>query len=292
MFRITSHITALALACLPCAALAAEPASDAADLRVISVGGATTEIIYALGAGDQIIARDTTSTFPPEANDLPNVGYARSLSPEGVLSLEADMVISTENAGPPETLEVLDAADVDLILLPETYTVDGIADKVTRVGAALDREAEAAALVADLRDTITAASDIAHARSGDSPPKVLFVLGTASGRITAAGANTGADGILKLAGAQNAMTGLSGYKQVSSEAIIAAAPDAILMMDRGGDHAVADDDLFALPAIATTPAGRNKRVIRMDGLRLLGFGPRTAEAVHELSRALHEGDAQ
>ena len=83
------------------------------------------------------------------------------------------------------------------------------------------------------------------------------------------------------------MAGFQGYKQVTDEAVIAAAPDAILMMDRGGDHGLADDALFAMPAIATTPAAATRSVVRMDGLHLLGFGPRTASAVTELAEALN-----
>ena len=129
----------------------------------------------------------------------------------------------------------------------------------------------------------------ADSRSASGRPRALFILSAANGRIMAAGSQTGAEGVLMMAGADNALSGFAGYKPVTDEAITLAAPDVIVMMDRTGDHAIADDDLFALPAIASTPAGQSGRVVRMNGSRLLGFGPRTAGAVLELSLALHDG---
>ena len=104
-----------------------------------------------------------------------------------------------------------------------------------------------------------------------------------------AGQNTAAEAILALAGADNALTGFDGYKPVTEEAVLAAAPDAILMMDRGGDHATAEADLWAMPALSGTPAAATGTLIRMEGLKLLGFGPRTPEAAQALHDALYGG---
>ena len=103
----------------------------------------------------------------------------------------------------------------------------------------------------------------------------------------ASGQNTAASAMIEMAGAQNAATGFEGYKPMTDEAVISAAPDAILMMDRGGDHNSTVAELVALPAVALTPAGQKRAVIRMDGLYLLGFGPRTADAVSDLFAALY-----
>jgi iron complex transport system substrate-binding protein len=119
---------------------------------------------------------------------------------------------------------------------------------------------------------------------------VLFVLSLQGGRVLASGTGTAADGIIAMAGGVNAITGYSGYKQLSDEALIEAAPDVILAMDRGGDHETQADELLTHPAIAATPAAAARKVVRMDGAFLLGFGPRTAAAIRELSAALY-GDA-
>jgi len=116
---------------------------------------------------------------------------------------------------------------------------------------------------------------------------VLFILSLQGGRILAGGRDTQAQGIIDMAGAVNAVSAFDGYKQMTDEAVTAAAPDAILMMDRGGDHAIEDDVLLSLPAIRTTPSAKTETVIRMRGLYLLGFGPRTAQAARDLHDALY-----
>lgn len=257
--------------------------------RIISIGGAVTEIIYALGQEDRLAGRDRTSTYPVAANDLPDIGYMRALSPEGVLSVEPDLIITVEGAGPPETMEVLKNANVSLVEIPEHYTRDGIVQKIRAVGTALGQDEAANSLAETVKAEIDAAHEAAIDASLSDPQRVLFILSTQGGRITASGTATSADGIIRLAGGVNAIADFEGFKQMSPEAVTLAAPDVILMMDRGGDHGAATEDLLALPAIALTPAGRNRRIVRMNGLHLLGFGPRTASAISELSAALLKG---
>ncbi|MBV0912466.1 heme/hemin ABC transporter substrate-binding protein [Anianabacter salinae] len=276
----------LALAVLPGGARDAEAVED--DLRVLSIGGSVTEIVYALGQGDRLVARDTTSSFPPEAVALPDVGYIRALSPEGVLSVNPDLIISEEGAGPPEALDVLHAAAIDWVTVPEDPTAEGVAQKIRAVGAALGARDRAEALAATVEADLKAAAAKAAAHDG-APKRVLFILSTQGGRIMASGTGTAAAAIIGLAGGQNAITEFEGYKPLTDEAVSQAAPDVILMMDRGGDHGAADDELFAMPALVTTPAAETRSVIRMDGLYLLGFGPRTAQAVSDLSAHLYGG---
>lgn len=256
------------------------------DADVLSLGGAVTEIIVALDQGHRLLARDTTSSYPPAVQDLPDVGYVRALSPEGVLSVGPGLILAEEGAGPPEALDVIRNADVAFAEVPGGFTAQAIADKIAVIGDALEVPDRAAALASTVMSGMQAAHDRAKARA-DQPKRVMFVLSTQGGRIMASGTGTGADAIIRLAGGVNAVTEFKGYKQIGDEAVGTAAPDVILMMDREGDHAVADDELFAMPAIRLTPAAEARAVVRMDGLMLLGFGPRTAQAVDELSRALY-----
>ncbi|MBK1637047.1 heme/hemin ABC transporter substrate-binding protein [Rhodovulum adriaticum] len=261
------------------AALAALPAQ--AD-RVLSVGGSVTEIVYALGAGDRLVARDTTSTFPQAARDLPDVGYVRRLSPEGVLSVRPDLIIAEEGAGPPETIELLEAAAIPFVEIPDGYDGAAVLAKIAAVAKALEMPEQGAALGAEVQ----AALDATASAAADTPPRrVLFVMSVQGGRILAAGRDTAANGIIAMAGAQNAVTEFEGYKPLTDEAVTRAAPDAILMMVREGAEDLADQ-VLAHPAIRTTPAGRTGALVQMDGLYLLGFGPRTAQAARDLSRAL------
>lgn len=276
------------------AALVLAGASQASEIkpidasRLVTVGGAVTEIVFDLGLGDKVVARDTTSLFPGAAMKLPDIGYMRALSPEGVLSVSPSAILMIEGSGPKETLDVLTKASVPVVVVPEGYDSAAIVAKITTVGRALGVEDKAKILA----DKVAADVEAAVAEAARVPEaerkRVLFVLTVQNGKIMAAGSHTAADGILTLAGAINATGGFHGYKPLNDEAVIEARPDVILMMEQGGPS-VGDDELLANPAIALTPAGRDRKVIRMNSLTLLGFGPRTAEAVRALSRALYGG---
>jgi len=270
------------------AAHAAEP-KKLDTSRVVSVGGDVTEIIYALGEEGRIIARDSTSMYPEAAMKLPDVGYMRALSPEGILAVNPSAIIAVEGAGPPEALTVLKNASVPFETVPNTYDREGILKKIDRVGALLGVEDKAKALEAKVGADLDAAIIDAEKRPEAERKRVLFILSMQGGKIMASGTGTAADGIIKLAGAVNAVGTFPGYKPLTDESIIEAKPDVILMMNREGGHAAANDDLFKQPAIALTPAAEKKAVIRMDGLHLLGFGPRTASAVRELNTAIYGG---
>lgn len=282
------HLRTFLPAALCACVLAGAPAygEDGYDTsRVVSIGGSVTEIVYALGEEDRLVARDSTSVFPPEALELADVGYMRALSPEGVLSVDPTLILAVEGSGPPDAIDVLSRASVDMVEVPESYDRDGILEKIRIVGEVLGVEDKAKALIESTDADLAAAQ---QATAGiEQRAKVLFVLSMQGGRLLASGTGTAADGIVAMAGGVNAVTDYEGYKQLSDEAVIEAAPDVILAMDRGGDHATQADELFSHPAIAATPAGRDRRVVRMDGAFLLGFGPRTAAAVRDLSAALY-----
>ncbi|MEM1066193.1 MAG: ABC transporter substrate-binding protein [Pseudomonadota bacterium] len=253
-----------------------------AEERVLSLGGSVTEIIFALGEGDRVIARDTTSSFPPEVEDLTDVGYLRALSPEGVLSVAPDLVIAEDGAGPPEAIDVLKSARIPFVTVPDGYDRAAVRAKIEAVAEALGVPEKGAILADEVDATLEQAVEGA---AGDGK-RVMFVLSMQGGRILASGTDTAADGIIGLAGGENAVTAYEGYKPLTDEAAIAARPDVILMMDRGGDHAADNADLFSHPGLAATPAAENNAVVRIDGLLLLGFGPRTPQAVERLSDAL------
>lgn len=255
--------------------------------RIVTVGGSVTEIVYALDQQARLIARDTTSSYPDQVTELPDIGYARALSPEGVLSVAPDLIIAIEGAGPPETIDVLKAAQVGYASVPEIYSAEGIVTKIRIVGAALGQGQAAEALARQVADDLSAAQAAAVQAAGGHRKKVLFILSTQGGRIMAGGRNSAADGIIRMAGGINAITAFDGYKPMTDEAVTSAAPDVILMMDRGGDHGAATKELLMMPALVPTPAAQNGKVVRMNGLHLLGFGPRTASAITELSQALY-----
>ncbi|KQZ13816.1 hemin ABC transporter substrate-binding protein [Mesorhizobium sp. Root554] len=268
-------------------AMAADDASVFPDTsRIVSIGGAITEIVFALGEQDHLVARDSTSVYPEAAFKLPDVGYMRQLSPEGVLSVNPSGILALQGSGPKEAVDVLKKASVPFIEVPEEYDHQGILDRIRIVGKALGVDAKADALVAETDARLKAVES--RVASVKQRKRILFVLSAQGGKILASGSDTAASGIISLAGGINAVEGYTGYKQLSDEAIVTAAPDVILMMRRGGPE-TSDAEVLGNPAIAQTPAGKAKAVIRMDGSYLLGFGPRTASAIHDLALALYGG---
>lgn len=275
-------------ALLTVAGTAGAASAEGQPKRILSIGGAVTEIVYALGQEGRLIGRDATSTYPAAAEALPNVGYMRALAPEGVLSIDPDLILAREGSGPPEAVEVLRSAGVPFVDVPERFTAEGIADAIRVVAAALDAEPEGKRLRAELSGQM---EKLAAATAGvEERKRVLFILSMQDGRILASGTGTAADGIIALAAGRNAIEEFEGYKQLTDEAVITANPDVILMMDRSGDHSVDEDTLFAHPAFATTQAAMDRALVRMNGLYLLGFGPRTAAAALDLAKVLYGDD--
>ncbi|TJV88076.1 MAG: hemin ABC transporter substrate-binding protein [Mesorhizobium sp.] len=255
--------------------------------KIAAIGGSITEIVFALGEEDRLVARDSTSRYPEAALKLPDVGYMRQLSPEGVLSVNPSGILALHGSGPKEAVDVLKTS-VPFIEVPERYDRQGILEKIHIVGKALGADGKADALAAEIDAKLKAAEK--QTASIKERKRVLFVLSMQGGKILASGSDTAADGIIKLSGGVNAVEGFSGYKQLSDKAVITARSDVILMMNNAGP-AASDDELFANPAILSTPAGAARKVVRMDGGYLLGFGPRTADVIHDLAASLYGGQA-
>lgn len=270
---------------------AGEVATEAAGGtgRIVIAGGDLTEIAWALGAGERVVGVDTTSTWPPAAAGLPQIGYVRSLSAEGVLSLTPDLLLAAADAGPDIALDQLRAAGVTVAVAPAADQVGAIPAKIAFVGDALGLDAEAE----QLAEAFTAKLAAVREKVGrlDDRPRVLFILAARNGAPLVAGEGTSADGMIALAAGQNAATGFQGYKPMSEEAIIAARPDVILMMQEHAEQIGGASAVLDRPEIALTPAGRAGRVIAMPGMLLLGFGPRTPAAIAELARLLHPDGA-
>ena len=286
MRMFLSSVALFFFALLPPAATADEVEGRLPDSsRIVAIGGSVTEIFYALGQEERLVARDSTSVYPEAAFKLPDVGYMRQLSPEGVLSVNHSAIVALEGSGPKEAVDVLKKAKVPFLTVPETFDRAGIVEKIRVVGEAVGADQKAA----ELAQSVDKALSVAEQRAAGiaERQRVLFILSVQDGKILASGTDTAADGMIRLAGGENAITGFSGYKQLSEEAIVTANPDLILMMNRGGDHGPSDEELLSHAAIASTPAGREKRIVRMDGAYLLGFGPRTAYAAHDLAAALY-----
>jgi iron complex transport system substrate-binding protein len=254
--------------------------------RIATIGGDITEIVFALGAGDRVIARDTTSSYPPEAAAKPDVGYMRALSAEGVLSVKPDLIIAVEGSGPKDAVDLLESASVPIVIVPERRSGDSIVAKIRLIADILGEKEKGDKLADTLEARFTALEGaIAKIPEGERK-KAVFLMSLNGGKPLAAGHDTAADSMIKLAGGINPMGSVEGYKPASDEALIAAAPEVVVMMI-GQSGPPKPEVVFDSPSLRATPAARDKALVAMDGLYLLGFGPRTADAARELAHALY-----
>lgn len=269
--------------------LAAPVALEAQDAtRVISLGGSVTETVFALDADDRLVGADQSSIFPAAATELPDVGYFRTLGLEGVLSLDPDLVLALEGSGPAVVLEQLEQAGVRVVHIPADETPEAAIDKARRVAAALGIPERGAALAERIRADLDGVDEAVRGLS--DRPSTLFVWGRGGRTMQVSGRETAAASMLELVHARTAITEFTGYRPLTPEAAVAAAPDAIVIDRDLLDQLGGVDRLLADPALGATPAAEAGRVIPVDVLGFLGFGPRTGELALELIDALHRGN--
>lgn len=258
----------LLLALLPTFALASE------SQRVVTLGGSITEIVYALDVQAELVGVDQSSSYPPAATLLPQVGYYRNFSVEGVAGLKPTLILASDQAGPPEALKNLQQLGPRVVVLPSSSTVEALEQRIRSVAAELASVDRGEQLIAKIRVSLT----------GPAPqkaPRTLLLMGRDS-HLQGAGTNTAADAMLQLTGAQNVLSAQQGYKPISPEALVSLAPEVIVTTRMTIDSLGGEDKLLTAPGIALTPAAKQGRIIIMDDLLLLGFGPRLPEALSAL----------
>jgi iron complex transport system substrate-binding protein len=281
--RLRATVLVLYVTC--CAITCTRAGEPARTGRIVSIGGPVTEIVFALGHGDRVVAVDTSSVYPAAVTSLPQVGYQRTLSAEAVLAVSPDLVIASADAGPPAALDQIRAAGVRIEIIPAASTVEQAAARIEAVGGVLHEPARASRAAAQLRVDASAARKRCCAGE-HRVSKAVLVYARGAGTVLLAGTGTPAAAMLELAGARNAVTGFAGFKPISAEALVAAAPEAIVIPARGLASIGGETGLLALPGVADTPAGRAHRIVAVDDLLLLGFGPRLPAAIDELARGL------
>ncbi|MEE4154759.1 MAG: ABC transporter substrate-binding protein [Erythrobacter sp.] len=255
--------------------------------RIVTIGGDMTEIVFALGAGDRIVAADDRSFYPEQVNAIPKVGYLRRLSAEGVLATDPDLVLISGAAGPEAALEQIRGVGIEIVEMPEVYSLEGLMEKVRRVAEAIGKVEAGEELVAKIEaEWQSAQAEIARF---DAPPRALFFTMLREGVPQAAGTDTAAHGVIELLGGTNLFASQSGYTPISTEAAVAADPDIILVMTHDAGQNGGLDGIVASPAIGLTEAVQAGRVFLVDSVQIMQFGPRLPKAMAELAKAINEG---
>jgi iron complex transport system substrate-binding protein len=255
-------------------------ASQSAETRLITIGGALTETVYALGLQSQLVAVDSSSIYPEAATKLPNIGHERTLSVEGTLAQHPSLIIASSEAGPATVIDQLRQVGVNVVIVKVEHGVEGAKRKVQAVADALGKSSEGKKLTDKIDSELV---KLPAPKPMEQRRKVLFIYARGGGMLNVSGTGTAAHAVIEAAGGRNAVTEYANYKPLTAESAVNAAPDIILMTTRGLEGMGGIDQLLKVPGLAETPAGRAWRVVAIDDLKLLGFGPRTGEAVLELA---------
>ncbi|MGI8475983.1 MAG: heme/hemin ABC transporter substrate-binding protein [Thermomicrobiales bacterium] len=256
--------------------------------RIVPLSGDVAEIVSDLGLAKNVVGVDVSAVYPAGLWDaLPKIGFERNLSAEGVLSLNPTVVIGKEQAGPPPVLDQIRAAGVPVVIIGEPQTIDAPTAKIRAVAAALGVPQAGEELAATTQSEIDAGRNFAA--QATSKPTVLFIYIRGGGTQRIGGAGAVADAIIAAAGGTDAgvAAGIQGFMPVTAEALVAAAPEVIIVPQSGVDSIGGIDALLKIPGVAETPAGKAKKILVFDDLKLLGMTPRTGEMVRELAIALH-----
>lgn len=265
---------------------AASTSTEASPLRIVSLSGTVSETLVALGCEDAIVAVDVTSTYPPSLAALPNVGHNRNISLEGVLSQTPTHVVALEGQLTMEAQEQIRGAGAELMILEQQFSIEGTEFIVSELADAFGKEDSVANMLHEIRLPLQQIQPINPA------PKVLFVYARGAGTLMVAGDNTQMNKMIELAGGINVATGFNDFKPLTPEALVAAAPDIILMFDSGVSSLEGMEGVKALPGVSATPAGKFNQFISMEGQYLAGFGPRLGQAVAELNASFQAIELQ
>lgn len=255
--------------------------SAIAPKRIITLSAALTETTDALGFGTQIVAVDVTSIYPAYASKLPRVSQNRVLSAEGIISFSPDLVIAPEGDVSKAIEYQLKSAGIKLVSIKQEYTAAGASKFIRAVAAALEVPQKGEVLVKQLEKNMLESLDLV--KKNPKHPKVLFVYARGTGVMMVAGKNTNMDAMIRLAGGKNAAQGFSNYKPYTTEALVNANPDVILMFDFGYKSLGGINSILKMPGVSLTNAGKNKKVIQMDGELLVSFSVRLPQAIKELN---------
>ncbi|APS21926.1 MULTISPECIES: heme/hemin ABC transporter substrate-binding protein [Streptomyces] len=262
---------------------------DSTD-RIVPLTGSLSEIVFTLGFGKQVVARDITATFE-QASRLPVVTRAHDVSAESVLSLKPTIVLADTTTGPSEAIDQIRDAGIPLLVVEPAKGLSDVGRRIDTVAEALGVPSAGTELkertekrIADVQKSIPDHAD-------GKKPRVafLYLRGSASVYLLG-GAESGASSLLEAAGAVDAgkESGLDkDFTAITSEALAKAAPDAILLMTKGFESVGGMDGLVKIPGIAETPAGMDRRVVTVDDGVLLNYGPRTDRVLTEIVEQLY-----
>lgn len=265
---------------LSCNSKPSENQTASNSQRIISIGGSVTETIFELGSDSLIVGLDVTSTYPPHLAEVPRIGHVRQLSAEKLLGLNPDLVL--DGAGmEPEVQKQLEEAGVKVVSLPLAMDPESAFEQMRIIGENLNQKDAAEELITSCKEKLASLENLKS--QAEEQPRVVFIYSRGQGNLSVAGNGTQAGAMIELAGGINPLKNeFEGFRPLSAEALVQAAPDILFLFTDAFEAMGGMDGLLAVPGVAETPAGKNHRVIHLDGHYATGFGPRFADAATDL----------
>ena len=280
-------------ACMLLVALATSgcrPDAEAgAKERVVSVSKQINEFMYDIGAESVLVGRDLTSIYPDRIKSLPSVGYHRALSAEGITSLQPTLFLTDGNVGPDQVLEQLRKVGIPVLTLSPGKTADSAQALMLELGRRFHREKAADSVVTRWKREMQEVK--ADSSAGQRVRVLVMHFGQLNNNYLAVSRGSPADEMIVLAGGVNAIDSVGRMTRLTPESIARSAPDVIIATDVGFDRAGSAEKFAALPGVALTPAGKSKRIYRIDESEVMYYGPRTPATIAKLKALLHKDAA-
>lgn len=260
-----------------------------AQQRIITLNSSLTETVYGLGIGDRMVATDVTSISPKAAAVLPRVSKNRSVSAEGLLSFKPTLVLANEGDVANAVIQQIRAAGVQFIAIKPNYSTAGALRYIQDVADAVGESSLGKALVSRTKISLNhTLALLKKENKGKAVPKVLFLYARGTGTMSVAGKGSSLDAMISLAGGKNAVQEFSDFKPYTTEALVQANPDIILLFDFGASSLGGHEAILKLPGMRITNAGKNERILVMNASLLVNFSNRLPDAILELHRGFEK----
>ena len=252
--------------------------------RIVTAGSSSTEIVCKLGLCDSIVATDRTSVYPPLMQSLPSIGYRSGITAEGVLSMEADLMILEKGYVKDVVIEQLEGAGQNVLVVENKHSLESTLECIGKIATALNKKEGGEKLISELSTQMEALAK--KVATNPKRPKVLCVYARGAGNLNVAGKNTGFM-IIEKAGTVNAVPDIEGYKPLNAESLMVANPDYILFFKSGLQSLGGIDGVLKVPGVLETTAGKKRQILALDGVKLTNWGPRLAEVATEIFTLTH-----
>lgn len=281
MIRVFTFIFILLV--VACKAPQNQESAPSEARKIITAGGTVTEIVDALGFGDQIIATDITSTYPLSMQSLPSIGYRNQIKAEGILALGPDLILAEEGYLSEDVVNQLKSAQIEIHFFKKPIRVEETKKLITDLAAFFEAQVEGNRLLDQLQADLNSLKS--YLVLNNSSPKAAFIMARGPQTVFMAGKDTFAQSIFELAGLQPAASGFKDFVPVTPEALVTLNPDFLVFFDSGIESLGGKEGLAQVKGLSETPAFKNGHILSFDGHYLSGFGPRVGKAALELAKA-------